>query len=43
LDFSHKNKKSWIARIQDARILSDPEFTHIVDLLEDKSETLKRA
>ena len=23
--------------------MSDPEFTHIVDLIEDKAETLKRA
>jgi len=32
-----------VARIHDAKILNDPEFTHIVDLIEDKAETFKRA
>ena len=43
LDFSHNSEKSWVARIQDAKILNDPEFTHIIDLIEDKAETFKRA
>lgn len=27
----------------DAKYLSEPEFTHIVDIVEDKNETFKRA
>lgn len=43
LDFSANNEKSWVARIQDAKWLPEPEFTHIVDIVEDKNETFKRA
>lgn len=43
LDFSANNDKSWVARIQDSKLLPEPEFTHIVDLVEDKNETIKRA
>jgi len=43
IDFSQYSDKTWAKRFEDAKIMQDKVFTHVVELIEDPSETLRKA
>ena len=43
IDFSQYSDKTWAKRLEDAKIMQDKVFTHVVELIEDPNETLRKA